>query len=797
MNEQAASLAALNVSLLEAIKAGNAGTLTELAERAGIAVNNINRKLNSLSEAGLIDLPPAAHQSRLTEDGARALANMTALLNGEITGDGLTYIPFDRIDGWLLNPRTQFDDASIEDMAQSVTDKGVLQPLTVRAKPDGRFEVIIGERRRRGCTRAVERGWVAADFLVPCQVKSYSDDEALDIAGVENLQRQDLHWMDEAKFYLRLAERGRSGAEIARLAGESVSKRKVQDYCKIARELSPKDIERCYLPETAEGVLLYSKARDLVGDKKEKAALELSPQLAVALAELLDAGAFDTRTGALIAELYSAPVGGPLGKLQERKLVTFGFGDRKQLEARIPMTDEIRDWIRHTGLTPPEPNSTRLDPDGLARLRESALGPMIARGIAEGRYHTAELNAPTQNVDPLTPTQRRVLREIAARSFHRSRLPDDFVRAHDAALSDDAYVSLYDLELVLHRRDPDGLRVALTRTGVQYLKTYDAMPGAKSANSCTTPWLRDDAPLEVEGVLAERADAPDLGEVIGGFMDDDQSDEVQGHTQPDHDLAREAYEGEPQAELPSYLQRLAGVPATAPDAAAAPLPAVEDLPAMLAIVMIEAAHKIGVEGIERGPETWAAPILADFYKDSRGQQLVMKRFLAFMPLGERQLVTVAKAGREWLEQAHGIMSEGGKPSVTLLTLSELQGSLVGHTSGRDYSTPWLNKPAAETAPEPAPAAPEADGDAIAAPSHERGEADCETASASPSADPHKLEAQERALLASYGLLGQLDELIAKLRAKATEAHKTEIDQYRRLIDAVRETARANLPDGLV
>lgn len=789
MNEQAASLAALNVSLLEAIKAGNAGTLTELAERAGIAVNNINRKLNSLSEAGLIDLPPAAHKARLTEDGARGLANMTALLNGKITGDGLTYIPFDKIDGWVLNPRTQFDDASIEDMAQSVADKGVLQPLTVRAKLDGRFEVIIGERRRRGCTRAVERGWVASNFLVPCQVKSYSDDEALDIAGVENLQRQDLHWMDEAKFYLRLAERGRSGAEIARLAGESVSKRKVQDYCKIARELSAADVARCYLPESDPTVLLYTKARDLVGEKKERPALDLSPQLALALAEILDAGVFDTRTGVLITELYSAPVGGPLGKLQDRKLVTFGFGDRKQLEARIPMTDEIRDWLRQTGLTPDEIGSTRLDPEGLTRLRESALGPMIAHGIAKGRYHTAELNAPEAAApapapDPLTPSQRRVLREIAARSLNAygARLGVDcYVSAHPDAAKDPDFLALDDMQLVSwnpnrtnHDMFPRGFVVTLDRPGVEHLARYGYTPtDGKSADSCTTPWLRDDYESATERAEAVQADI--------------ESGEHLGADPADYD--------EPEDAPPAYLQRLAGVPA--PEAAAPPtLPAVEDLPPMLAIVMIEAAHKIGVEGIERGPDTWGAPILADFYKDARGQQLVMRRFIAFLPMGERQLVTIAKAGREWLEAMHGIMSHGGKPHVAIRILEDAQAQLVGPVT-HGYSTPWLNKPAAEAEHDPAPVAPEAGGDAIAPPSYERGEADCETASAPPSADTHKLDEKARALLATYGLLGQLDELITKLRAKATENHKTEIDQYRRLIDAVRETAKANLPAGLV
>jgi ParB/RepB/Spo0J family partition protein len=706
VNEQAASLAALNISLLEAIKAGPADSRQALADRAGVVANNLSRKLGSLSEAGLIFVSDVdANDIELTEDGERALAAMVALRDGANVaagGDGLVYIPFGRIDPWLLNPRTQFDPASIEDMAQSVSDKGVLQPLTVRLKVGqafapgaDRYEVIIGERRRRGCTLAVERGWVSPDFLIPCQVKDYTDDEALDVAGVENLQRHDLHWMDEAKFYLRLAERGRSGAEIARLAGESVSKRKVQDYCKIARELSPKDVERCYLPDGAEGQLVYSKARDLVGEKKERPALDLSPQLALAFAELIDAATVPEQdfdgTRLAVAIMYRPPVGGPLAKLQDRKLVSFGFGGAdRHLEARIPITDEVRQWLAHVGFLADRPAA-------LLKLRAGVVGEAIAATFHVGHWHTPELNAPEPA--PYTPPS--------------SYTPEEGVR-------------------------PD-----------------DSHPG----------------------------------ELTGGFLDEE-GEPLTVLDPPVSDLLEDA-EDEP----PAYLRRLAG-PGDAPPA---PAPAVppepEALPAMLAIVMLEAAHKIGVEGIERGPDTWGAPIMADYYKDSRGQQLVMKRFIAFLPMGERQLVTIAKAGREWLEQAHGVRSEGGKPSVPLMTLFAAQESLVGHTGGATYSTPWLNKPL-EGAPErPAPAAPpdpppQGEGD------REAVEGASPTALDAP-ASPPPLDATHRALLACYGQLGQLDGLLSRLRAKVTEAQKAEIDQHRKLIDAVRETAKANLPEGMV
>lgn len=418
MNEQALSLAALNVTLLEAIQRGGAATLTELAASADIVPNNINRKLSSLGEAGLIvGVGEASHEVALTADGHRALDAMAMFRGDAPAGDGLRthdghrvdYIRFDQIDAWAHNPRTQFDPSSIEDMAQSIADKGILQPLTVRRKqvPSGAvwYEVIIGERRRRGARLAVERGWISAGFAVPCQIRDWDDDEALDVAGVENLQRQDLHWMDEARFYLRLAERGRSGAQIARLAGESVSKRKVQDYVKIARELPPELVERCYLPEDDKARMNYVQARQEVGEKREAPALDLSPKLALALLEIVDAGdGWDhlEHRRSLEATLHEAPVGGPLGMLQDRKLIACRFNAEREMVAQVPVTPELGKWLEQLAYTTDRPGA-------LWRARFTVIGELAANALREGEYATRELNPPAEAAPVVAPNRKSVV----------------------------------------------------------------------------------------------------------------------------------------------------------------------------------------------------------------------------------------------------------------------------------------------------------------------------------------------------------------------------------------------------
>src|ERR1035437_3416179 len=109
-----------------------------------------------------------------------------------------TFVPVSAIRPNSLQPRHWFDEAAIGELAESIRQKGILQPLLVRRVENG-FELIAGERRLR-----------AAQLLgletVPVLVREASDAEALELALIENIQRENLNPIDEARAYRRLLE---------------------------------------------------------------------------------------------------------------------------------------------------------------------------------------------------------------------------------------------------------------------------------------------------------------------------------------------------------------------------------------------------------------------------------------------------------------------------------------------------------------------------------------------------------------------------------------------------------------
>lgn len=117
------------------------------------------------------------------------------------------------------NPRRHFADAEIEELAASIRQRGLIQPIVVRPHKDDpdHFEIIAGERR----WRAAQRAGLHEVPIVPLDV---SDAEALEIAIIENVQRADLNAMEEARGYHALAaDHGHSADDIAKLVGKSRS----------------------------------------------------------------------------------------------------------------------------------------------------------------------------------------------------------------------------------------------------------------------------------------------------------------------------------------------------------------------------------------------------------------------------------------------------------------------------------------------------------------------------------------------------------------------------------------------
>ena len=123
-------------------------------------------------------------------------------------------VAVDRITSSPFQPRRSFDEAKIDELAASIRNQGIIQPLIVRPKNDG-FELIAGERRWRAAMRA-------GLTHVPVVVRDASDHEAMQIALVENLQREDLNSIEEANGYRRLQEEFHwSQEEMAEKVGKS------------------------------------------------------------------------------------------------------------------------------------------------------------------------------------------------------------------------------------------------------------------------------------------------------------------------------------------------------------------------------------------------------------------------------------------------------------------------------------------------------------------------------------------------------------------------------------------------
>jgi len=128
--------------------------------------------------------------------------------------DALRELPVADISPNPLQPRRSFDEAALQELADSIKASELLQPVVVRPR-DGRYELIAGERR----WRAVQRlGWQR----VPAVIKEVDDTTLLTLALIENLQRDDLSPIDEALGYQRLlVEFALPQAEVARLVGKS------------------------------------------------------------------------------------------------------------------------------------------------------------------------------------------------------------------------------------------------------------------------------------------------------------------------------------------------------------------------------------------------------------------------------------------------------------------------------------------------------------------------------------------------------------------------------------------------
>jgi len=174
------------------------------------------------------------------------------------------YVPVAAIQPNPMQPRQAFDQAAIDELAESIRQKGILQPLLVR-RVNGAYELIAGERRLRAAQQlGMEQVLVT--------IHDCADGELLEIALIENIQRENLNPLEEARAYRRL------GDEF-KLTQEEIAKRVGKDRSTVANTVRllqlPQEVQR----EIERGTLSAGHARALVNAGPEAAKIKLAREI--------------------------------------------------------------------------------------------------------------------------------------------------------------------------------------------------------------------------------------------------------------------------------------------------------------------------------------------------------------------------------------------------------------------------------------------------------------------------------------------------------------------------------------
>lgn len=172
--------------------------------------------------------------------------------------------PIEKLSARRDQPRRRFDEAALEELAQSISEQGIIQPLVVRPTDEG-FEIIAGERRWRAAQRA-------GLHQVPVVVQDVSSQRAFEMALVENLQREDLNAMERAEAYRRLLEEhGLKQDELAQRVGKGRST--------IANSLRLLSLPLTIQDRVSSGELSEGHARALLGSADEGTMLSLATKI--------------------------------------------------------------------------------------------------------------------------------------------------------------------------------------------------------------------------------------------------------------------------------------------------------------------------------------------------------------------------------------------------------------------------------------------------------------------------------------------------------------------------------------
>lgn len=180
-------------------------------------------------------------------------------------GDELLEVDVDLIDPNPDQPRSHFNEAKLEELAQSIKVNGIVQPILLRRIANGRYQIVAGERRWRAAQRA-------SLHKVNAVVRDIPDAKLLELALIENIQRQELNPIEEALAYQRLIKTlGLTQDQVAQQVGKDRSS--IANYLRLLR--LPDEIQRMLEDE----VLSMGHARALLALEAEDAQLKLAHEI--------------------------------------------------------------------------------------------------------------------------------------------------------------------------------------------------------------------------------------------------------------------------------------------------------------------------------------------------------------------------------------------------------------------------------------------------------------------------------------------------------------------------------------
>ncbi len=259
--------------------------------------------------------------------------------------NGSTLLPINRVEPREDQPRSYFDEDALNELADSISQHGLIQPITVRPIDGGYYQIIAGERRWRASR-------IAGLTEIPAHVMDVDDHEAMELALVENLQREDLNPIEEATGYRALIQQyGMTQEQVAKRVGRS-------------RPAVANALRLLNLPEktqtmVSEGSLSFSQARalleisepDLINEAAERIAKEgLTAREATALIKRIGSAPKKVspkkKTGTSPANVdYAAVLGEKLTRSMGRRVtvtptekggsVTVEYYDNEDLESLI------------------------------------------------------------------------------------------------------------------------------------------------------------------------------------------------------------------------------------------------------------------------------------------------------------------------------------------------------------------------------------------------------------------------------------------------------------------------------